>query len=270
MDATLEDIQRIMGQTTIIEKVGDLSHTVITTGEDRVSTPMTFAQSQSFPAFNTSNVPVSQLQVSDVPSHSHTISVERMPAYPIQQSIALDKSGLPWDERIHAGTKTMTEKGMWKKKKGVQEPEILRVETELRANMATAIMGQMQAQPLMQPVPQFPNMPFSPSIAAPVQQPAIENPFAAFNQPMPTVQQSTPATDPRVIQPQPFPIMQPVHDFQTLMVTVTNLFNTQAIDPQYMMNLNGRLGVAAITDIAADPARVEQAFQFLQQDGKIQ
>jgi len=31
----------------------------------------------------------------------------------------LDKDGLPWDERIHAGTKTKTQQGVWTRRKGV-------------------------------------------------------------------------------------------------------------------------------------------------------
>ena len=33
----------------------------------------------------------------------------------------LDAAGIPWDERIHAGTKTKTAKGLWTRKKGVED-----------------------------------------------------------------------------------------------------------------------------------------------------
>lgn len=49
---------------------------------------------------------------------------------------SLDADGLPYDSRIHAGTRTRTQDGRWKRKRGVEPAEIERVETELRALMA--------------------------------------------------------------------------------------------------------------------------------------
>lgn len=54
----------------------------------------------------------------------------------------LDSDGLPWDGRIHASTRTTTAKGVWKKKKGVDEALTAAVTAELRqaqaANKAAA------------------------------------------------------------------------------------------------------------------------------------
>lgn len=44
----------------------------------------------------------------------------------------LDADGLPWDERIHAGTKTKTQKGAWTQKKGVDATVRDAVLAELR------------------------------------------------------------------------------------------------------------------------------------------
>ena len=43
-----------------------------------------------------------------------------------------DVNGLPWDKRIHAGTKTKTAKGAWKKRKGVHHSVVTEVEAELK------------------------------------------------------------------------------------------------------------------------------------------
>jgi len=43
-----------------------------------------------------------------------------------------DADGLPWDERIHASTKTTTQDGRWKKKRGVDQSLVEEVEAELR------------------------------------------------------------------------------------------------------------------------------------------
>lgn len=68
------------------------------------------------------------------------------PAAPVVQTAAgqtppaspvlLDSNGLPWDSRIHAGTRTQTQKGEWKKKKGVDDATVAKVEAELRAALA--------------------------------------------------------------------------------------------------------------------------------------
>ena len=50
----------------------------------------------------------------------------------------LDKSGLPWDARIHAGTKTKTQKGDWTRKKGADEAVLDAVVAELRQQYPAA------------------------------------------------------------------------------------------------------------------------------------
>jgi len=51
-------------------------------------------------------------------------------------NVELDSKGLPWDDRIHAGTKTKTVPGAWKAKKGVDAATVASVEAELRARVA--------------------------------------------------------------------------------------------------------------------------------------
>lgn len=50
----------------------------------------------------------------------------------------LDKEGMPWDERIHAGTKTKTAAGIWTKRKGVDDAVREAVTAELRAQYPAA------------------------------------------------------------------------------------------------------------------------------------
>ncbi len=44
----------------------------------------------------------------------------------------LDKNGLPWDTRIHAGTKTKLVTGEWKNKRGIDKDLLASVEAELK------------------------------------------------------------------------------------------------------------------------------------------
>ena len=50
----------------------------------------------------------------------------------------LDADGMPWDERIHAGTKTKTGAGTWTKRKGVDDAVREAVTAELRAQYPAA------------------------------------------------------------------------------------------------------------------------------------
>lgn len=82
------------------------------------------------------------------------------PPVVVAPGTALDVSGLPWDARIHAATKTKIANGTWKKKKGMDPAAVAVVETELRA-----VMGLPPAAP--QPVaPVPPVAPVAPLVAA--------------------------------------------------------------------------------------------------------
>lgn len=59
------------------------------------------------------------------------------PPPPAGDTPDVDAAGLPWDERIHAGTKTKTQAGYWKKKKGVDDATREAVEMQLRHQTAS-------------------------------------------------------------------------------------------------------------------------------------
>lgn len=61
---------------------------------------------------------------------------------------AIDKNGLPWDERIHAGTKALNGDGTWKKRRGVDDATVAAVTAEL-----TSAAPQPEPTPAPQPEP---------------------------------------------------------------------------------------------------------------------
>ncbi len=152
----------------------------------------------------------------------------------------VDARGLPWDERIHSGNKKLTDKGVWQKRRGVQQAEIDRVEAELRSAPAP------MTAPATFTAPVAPTAAFTP--------PAFVPPQATFTPPAP---------------------VQQTHDFQSLMATVSSLFASGAINPDYLTTLTSRIGqafqvnVTAITDLASNVQMVDYAFTLLKQDGKI-
>ena len=76
--------------------------------------------------------------VASVPAPPSTAPVA--PAAPSTSALTVDVHGLPWDERIHAGTKAKNADGSWRKMRGLNDPALVaRVEAELRAGGPTLI-----------------------------------------------------------------------------------------------------------------------------------
>lgn len=65
---------------------------------------------------------------------------------------ATDKNGLPWDERIHAGTKALNGDGTWKKRRGVDDATVAAVTAEL-TGAAPATTPAPQPEPTPAPAP---------------------------------------------------------------------------------------------------------------------
>lgn len=84
----------------------------------------------------------------------------------------LDKEGLPWDERIHAGTKAKNEDGTWRTRRGVDKATVAKVKASLLATVtapaavATAVATPpvVAAAPTTPALPQMPTPPGLPAI----------------------------------------------------------------------------------------------------------
>lgn len=76
-------------------------------------------------------------------------------------TVELDKNGIPWDERIHAGTKRKNADGTWSLKKGVDK------------ELAAQIIAEYQsAAPAAPSAPEKPSAPAAPSAPTPPAPPA--------------------------------------------------------------------------------------------------
>ena len=87
---------------------------------------------------------------------------------PARATTEVDKSGLPWDGRIHASTKARNADGSWRTKRGLDPAVLANVETELKALMAIPAAG-----PQLVPAP-------PPPAAAVPPPPGGPDPIAAF------------------------------------------------------------------------------------------
>jgi hypothetical protein len=87
-------------------------------------------------------------------------------------TVELDADDLPWDERIHAGSKAKLAKTQqWRKKRGVSSDLILQVETELKAVMNVPAPEPVIPAPAPEPV--IPAPAPEPVIPAPAPEPTI-------------------------------------------------------------------------------------------------
>jgi hypothetical protein len=69
------------------------------------------------------------------------------PVAAIAENDRLDKSGLPWDERIHASSRAKNADSTWRKKRGIDDGTVALVEAELKALMALPGAAQPAAIP---------------------------------------------------------------------------------------------------------------------------
>lgn len=215
---------------------------------------------------------------------------------------ALDSEGLPWDERIHAGTKALTDAGAWRKRRGVPKEVIAAVEAELRAlghgaavppapapvpmpapmpipPMPVAAADPVQPMPSPMPMPAMPVAPAPLPAAAPI--PAHDPAATAYPAPVAAVAPSplaavAPAVEAAVAQ-QPAPVGL---DFQQFMQHLSGQMQKRdaagapLIHADYLASITTEMATAfqvqlnAITDIANRPDMIGYAVQLMQRDGR--
>ena len=94
-----------------------------------------------------------------------TTAVEQTEAgVTVSDAVELDKNGIPWDERIHAGTKRKNADGTWSLKKGVDK--------ELAAQIIAEYQSAAPAAPATTTVPAAPAAPAKPGVPTPPAPPA--------------------------------------------------------------------------------------------------
>lgn len=156
--------------------------------------------------------------------------------------LTADANGLPWDVRIHSGTRAVNADGSWRLRRGV-DPELVKtVEAELRALMAA-------------PVAQTPEQAFGavvPSEPSPVAPP----PPAPVADPEPAAPAAPPAP------PAPAPESQAV-TLPDLMTLAARAMTGGKITPAQLSEITQRHGVANVGLLSARPDLVPQVFADL-------
>jgi hypothetical protein len=198
-----------------------------------------------------------------------TASIEDEDNEGVASNATFDATGLPWDERIHAGSKKQNADGTWKKRKGVQPVTVTEVEAELRAAAPFMASNAEAAAPVNNYLP--PSTAPHPVQALPVNPVVQIAPMSPIPVPAATAPQPIPPAAPMPpAAPQPI-----VRDFNGLMTQIGQLYKTQAVtDPNYPQTIVQRINagfsintIVNITDIAGNPEYVEYAWKCLEVDG---
>lgn len=156
----------------------------------------------------------------------------------------LDDKGLPWDERIHASTKTKTKAGIWTAKRGVNDAALVgRIEAELRARVQAMNAGGHAGSPSAIPLP-------GAGAAQPTGLPAQ------------SLVMSGPASSGAGAQPGVSAIADPV-TFEQLMPRVTQATVAGILPPTALQQVCALLGLPSVVALQTNPAYVPHAWAQL-------
>lgn len=166
-----------------------------------------------------------QIPMFEQPAAQPNLPVPPVSIAPKQDSedASVDSTGLPWDERIHSSTKALNKDGTWKKRRGVPELTVDKVEAELRGVAVDDT-----------PAPAMPQLP-----------------------PLPQQQATPPA------MPQLPPIPQQTRDFNNALTRIQSGFKDGKMNANTIKEISEALGVSSITDINGNEDLVVQAHTLL-------
>jgi len=195
----------------------------------------------------TTDVPAPPADTPPVPASEALLTAEAARAAPAAPppGVEVDTTGIPWDARIHAGTKTKKTDGTWTSKRGAEKALVDQVTAELKAIMAAPAAPAVPAPPVTEtPVPEAP---------------AVTDPAAAFG---------AGATPPAA--PAPTPPAAPaapegdngMGEFARVMRVVVAKQAAGGLSTEMTTGIAQQLGLTSVRDLAKRPDLIP-AFEAL-------
>jgi len=194
-----------------------------------------------------------------------------------------DSAGIPWDERIHAGTRGVNQDGTWKRRRNTSDVLYASVMAELSAKTA----GQQPVTPPAPPVAQVPASPAAgnvdasavpatpatvvsspPMAAPPATAPSIPTPpvpAAPAIPPAPVAPVDNGLSDAVIAAAQPTPGM----GFQEFMPKLAKAMNDKRFDQAALTGWLGQWGLTDVGQLSADRMKTEQFYQWLKSSNLI-
>ena len=186
-------------------------------------------------------------------------------------SVELDKNGLPWDERIHAGTKTKLKSGEWKAKKQVAPELVASVEAELRArmaagNVASPVAPTVPTPPLASPVgANSPTTTASPAVAPVTDPAAVFGGAAPGVPPAPAIPTAPPVASSVPAAPVASSAVADPTTFEQLMPRITAAVTAGIMPPTAVGAACAAHGVASVVTLQQSPQFVPLVWATLRQ-----
>lgn len=163
-----------------------------------------------------------------------SLPIEAAPAGEVER----DKDGIPWDERIHASTKTKTQAGIWTRRRNLDDATFDAVTAELRAANTTRTMEAAQA------------------LTAPTETSAAEafTPPASVTIPPATVPAPPAVPTPPAATPAPAPATGEAPTFVEIMKKVTTGQSSGKLTQASLQENLAAVGLKNIGELAAPTA----------------
>lgn len=236
LNLPLDDAEALRDGATLLTVLADRASGAEPVDATTTATPVTATENAGL------NMP---------PAHIDVSSVGAPPVGKTDDTV-FDASGLPWDERIHSGSKAVLEsgerKGCFRYKRGVDKDLVLQVENELRASLSS---------PQVAPVVNVEASDATGMVQTPAPVATPPPPQAAPTAPPQAAPAPVPSAPPVAQHQAPQPI-----DFASL-VLKANHAQTQGLMTD--VQLNGILGAAGLASINELAARADLFEWFNQQ-----
>lgn len=187
------------------------------------------------------------------------------PAVSTAVSADRDKTGIPWDARVHSETRKTNADGTWRFRRNLDEVVKAAVMAELKHFSAPAASAVL-LPPGLQPVNGLPgNVPLSPEAPPVPQQPAAANSLPAAPDAPVTLPGTLPMPAAHLVgvPDAPDPPVVPVGGFRQLMTKINVARANGSLKQEQMDAIMAAVGLDSITALAAQPALVPQVDQHV-------
>ncbi len=181
------------------------------------------------------------------------------PAAPttLASGVELDSTGLPWDERIHASTKTKLVSGEWKAKRGINDEALVKsIEAELRV-----LVDLSQFIPSPSDVPGQSNGDYSPRLPVPALDAA-----AIFGGAAPAPLAIAPQAAPSLPVPPVVPLASAdPQTFEQIMPRISVAVAAGLLPPNAIQKACADSGLASVVSLQTSPQFVPFVWATLKQ-----
>ena len=185
-------------------------------------------------------------------------NVAPVPPAPQAPGIEVDAQGMPWDNRIHSGSRAKVADGSWRQKRNLDPNLLAQVEGELRATMGLPAQEPVSAPA---PAPVSPAGAFAPAAPEPVTAVVpVPPPFVAA-----VVAPPVPATTTPILTTGVTPTASPSNPvtFPALMQKITQAFIAKTLDQATIQGACQQVGLPSLPMLASRPDLVGQVATIL-------